>query len=108
MSKIDIKIIRKLLENGRAQDLLSLMNGESKYSSESSENLPSSKEEVNTYWMAIEHVTFVLKYGFNIKKVQDGTQFYSACPDYFEKWLTDGCPGIVNNDLNNYLKDNPI
>ncbi len=108
MSKIDTEIIRSLIAHGRANDLADLMEGESKYCSESSENIPKSKDELHIYRMALEHVIFVSKFGVEVQKMKEGTHFYSAYPEYFEQWLRSGCLGITNSDLMSYLADKPI
>lgn len=108
MSKINTNLVRALVEKGRAKDLADLMEGESKYCTETPENTPASTDELYTYRMALEHVLFVAKFGLGKVTEKDGTHYYSAYPEYFEQWLASGCLGIVNADLMAYLADNPI
>jgi hypothetical protein len=105
---IDQAIVQKMLRAGKANDLLDLMSGESKYTSDNSELILNNLEEKKAWRMSLEHVKFVAKYGLDVDKVEEGSKFYSAYPDDFEKWLGLGAPGLVEEDLNNYLRDNPI
>lgn len=108
MSKIDQNLVRKMIETGRAKDLADLMEGESQYCTETSENTPRSKDELHLYRMALEHVIFVSKFGLSVEKMKEGTHYYSAYPEDFEKWLESGCLGIVDADLMTYLADHPF
>jgi hypothetical protein len=108
MSKIDANLVRRLMENGRAKDLADLMEGESKYWSKRKENLPTTKEDAHICRMALEHVLFVSKFGSNFNKGKEGSHFYSAYPEYFERWLDSGCLGIAESDLMAYLTDYPL
>jgi hypothetical protein len=108
MSKIDTNIVRKLVEKGRSNDLVDLMEGESEYCSESTENIPKSKDELYAYHMALEHLRFVSRFGVDVQKMKEGTHFYSAYPEYFEQWLSSGCVGITYADLISLLADKPI
>lgn len=108
MSEIEADLVRKIMENGRAKDLADLMEGESKYWSKKKENLPATEQEVHICRMALEQVLFVSKFGLHSSKGKEGTHYYSAYPEYFEKWLNSGCLGIVKSDSMEYLEDYPL
>ncbi|WP_211442008.1 hypothetical protein [Collimonas humicola] len=108
MSKIDANLVRMLVENGRAKDIADLLEGESKFHSNSSKNIPKSEDELTFCRMALDHILFVAKFGTEIKKAKDGSHFYAAYPDYFEKWLAAGCLGIDAQDLASYLVSKPF
>jgi hypothetical protein len=105
-----------MLNEGRAKDLLDLLNGESAYSiNQVHSNLPGrtgSREkdidELHTVRMATEHVWFITRFGLNIQNAKEDGKYYSAYPEYFERWLNAGCLGISEEELAAYLKEHPI
>lgn len=106
--KVDTDILKKMLKPDRVSDLYDLMQGESKYSTDSTENMPSTEEEIEARHLAIEHVWFVSKFGMAKSKVVVGAKVHTAYPEYFEKWLELGAPGIVSEEVEAYLKENPL
>lgn len=108
MSDIPVDKIKKMLELGRASDLVKLMEGESEYSSDSKDNIPVSKEELYTYSMALEHVRFVEKYGLEVGEIEEAGKVYVACPEYFDSWLSHGAKGVEYGEIYSYLEANPI
>lgn len=116
MPKPDTNIIRRLLNEGREQDLLVLMEGDSAYNREDLlENLPGKNgdqerdmDELYTTGLAVDHVRFVVNYGHEKTHVVDGSMVYSARPEAFEKWLEMGCLRLTQQELDTYLEDNPL
>ena len=108
MAKPNIDLIRRIVNQGRLKDLLDLMEGYSPYSDENLvENIPKKIgsgsarwDQLYTYRMAVEHIRFVLKYGSDINHIveKDG-KVYSSYPDYFEKWLNEGCCGLHQEEV---------
>jgi hypothetical protein len=108
MSKVDIEVLRNLLEKGRASDLLALLKGESKYNTDTGDDLPLDSGSSKVWRMAIAHVEFVSKFGLDKQRAEEGSKFYSAYPDDFEEWLSLGAPGITQEEIDLYLKENPM
>jgi hypothetical protein len=100
--------IKALVENGRAEELRKLMEGESEYTSPESELVLENIEVSKVWRMALEHVRFVSEFGLNKNKVEIGNHFYSSYPDDFEKWLEIGAPGLPKKDFEAYILEKPI
>ena len=105
---IDIKIIEKMILQERTQDLLDLLEGESKYTQDSTENIPKTEIEKVARGDALDHLNFRLKFGFNVDKVVEGNMVYSARENGFNNWLKIGAPGIEPCELTAYLQENPL
>jgi hypothetical protein len=105
---VDIDAIKAMLAPGRVNDLLLLMEGDSKYSGPLTENLPRTREQVFARLRALEHVKFVAKYGLEKTVVKEGAMIYESRPDGFEEWLSLGAPGIEPTELDKYLQENPL
>jgi hypothetical protein len=116
MPEINTAVIKRMLYEGRANDLLELMEGESKYSRlEILENLPGKNctreqkmEELYITGLAVDHVRFVAKYGLSVETAIDGEKIYSARPEAFEKWLQLGCLRLNGYEIEAYLNANPF
>ena len=116
MDKPDTKVIRRLLNEGREKDLLDLMSGDSRYTrNDLLNNLPGNNgdrekdmDELYTISLATKHVSFIVQYGHGQSKVMVENRVYSAWPEAFEKWLQMGCLGIAKQEVDAYLKDNPL
>lgn len=100
--------IAKIISNGRAPDLLLLMEGESIYTHPSSELVLNNLVESKLWRMALEHVRFICEFGKESGIVKKGDRIYSAYPEEFNEWLTLGAPGLVESDLRAYLNGNPV
>ncbi|WP_444891822.1 hypothetical protein ACJJIE_11890 [Microbulbifer sp. TRSA001] len=95
MLKPDTNIIRRLLNEGREQDLFDLMEGDSVYNWEDLlENLPGKNgdrernmDELYTTWLAVDHVRFIVNYGHEKSQIIDRNMVYSTRLEAFEKWL---------------------
>lgn len=105
--KPDINQVRYMLHN-RTQDLLSLMEQESRYNIENGDNYPKNRDESYFFNLVTRYVWFVAKYGFNVKEARDGDKFYVAHPEYFEQWLSTGCVVLHQEELDAYFKNNPM
>src|SRR5688572_12234989 len=105
---IDVRAIKVMLSDDRVNDLLDLMEGESKFTTGSSENMPITEEERIARGDALDHVRFVAKYGLTKERVIEGSKIYSARPEGFAKWLELGAPGIEAAELSAYLEKYPL
>lgn len=108
MAHIKKEVIQRMIEVGRASDLVEIMEGDSEYCTDSSENIPKTKDEIYNYGMALKHIQFIDKFGLEVQEVEENGYFFKAYPDYFERWLDQGCLGIFREDLMAYLKDHPL
>ncbi|WP_143752063.1 hypothetical protein [Burkholderia sp. SRS-W-2-2016] len=98
MSAADKESILKLMGDGKALDLVDLILGDSPCRV-TGEVKFASNEERDAYVMTIEHLRFVSKYGAQAGPVKENGRVYFAYPDYFEKWLQLGTPGLTQEDL---------
>lgn len=108
MNQESIDVIKKMLTGGRANDLALLMEGDSKYYSGSTENIPATADESYLLRMATEHARFIGEFGFGVQNVERGGHVFTAYPEYFDAWIASGCRGIYQGDLMAYLADNPL
>lgn len=102
MSAADKETILKLLDAGKASDLVDLILGDSPYRV-SGEAVFASNDARDACVMTIEHLRFVSKYGAQPGPVKEGSRVYFAYPDYFEMWFQLGTPGLTQDDLLSYL-----
>ncbi|MDR5777682.1 MULTISPECIES: hypothetical protein [unclassified Caballeronia] len=102
MSAADKTTIVKLLEEGKASDLVDLILGDSPYRV-TGETEFESNDERDAYVMTIEHLRFVSKYGAQAGPIKENGRVYFAYPDYFEKWFQLGTPGLAQEDVLNYV-----
>jgi hypothetical protein len=114
LSKPNVNIVKALLAE-RAQDLADLMTGESPFYLGPTDNIPRQhgnrvrdEDELSTYRMALEHVEFVARFGHFVQKTKRDGKFYSAYPEYFERWTASGCLGLHQEELDAYLEKNPL
>ncbi|UJB31880.1 hypothetical protein [Chromobacterium sp. Beijing] len=102
------ELILYLVRQGRAVDVLALMEGESPYTSEASEGAPMDNALGQLWVGALYHLRFVEKFGeTTVSQVKDG-KVESSFPDVFMQWLEAGAPGVGLLDLKAYLEDNPL
>jgi hypothetical protein len=94
--------ILRLLEKGKASDLLDLLLGDSPYHVTGEVEF-ASNDERDAYLMTIEHLRFVSKYGAQAGPIKENGRVYFAYPDYFERWFQLGTPGLTQEDLLSYL-----
>ncbi|CBJ37743.1 protein of unknown function [Ralstonia solanacearum CMR15] len=102
MSAADKESILKLLETGKASDLVDLILGDSPCRV-SGEAEFASNDARDAYVMTIEHLRFVSKYGAQPGPIKERGGVHFAYPDYCEKWLQLGTPGLSQEDLLSYL-----
>jgi hypothetical protein len=107
MTKLDTSVVKRLLKE-RPKDLLDLMEGDSKYCTRAPRNIPQTKDEVYVRRMALEHVWFVSQFGSDVLEAERDGHFYSAYPEYFERWLSMGCLTLDEVALEGYLRDNEM
>ena len=108
MTKLDTSLLKRMLSNGRIRDLLCLMEGESEYTSDSTENMPRNEEERMLRGDALDHVRFGCKFGFSKDRVIEDEKVYCSRPKEFDEWIMRGAPGIVPEELMAYLADHPL
>lgn len=101
------EVIRALVESGRAKDVLDFVEGESKYVSEASEGAPNERELRMLWVLVVHHLRFLVNSVDGISEVQNG-KFFTSHPYEFERWLHFGAPGIADEDIAIYLKENPL
>ncbi|MFZ6655393.1 hypothetical protein [Undibacterium sp. TJN19] len=103
-----IELIKKMLENGRALDLLMIMEGESSYNSPNSEGSPTDRE-LGTLWvMTIHHLRFVAEFGNKSGSLRKDGKWFNSFPEDFSAWLEAGAPGVSEFDLSQYVLENPL
>lgn len=96
--------ILKLIDSGKAGDLLDLLLGDSSLRVSAAPSFLGDDEKYS-YLMTVEHLRFVSKYGSGKSPIKEGGKIYFAHPDYFAQWLDFGAPGIAQEDLDNYFKN---
>ena len=102
------EIIKKMMESGRAGDVLDFVEGDSVYISDASEGAPQNPELRRIWVLIVHHLRFVSEFG-EVKDVQlKNGKYFSPNFDAFDKWLKEGAPGVAYEDLVAYLKDNPF
>jgi hypothetical protein len=107
-------LVLQLIATGHASDLAALMVGDSPSNIEPPQSYPPlpgdherQRELLYTARMAWEHVTFLAKFGNDATgSIVEDRYVYSAYPEYFEKWLEDGCTGLLLADVQHYLRAN--
>lgn len=107
MSLPNIDLVRKLVETGRAQDILDLLEGESEYTSPEYWSFSLIGEHGRAYMMAIHYLRFVAEFGLAREVMIEDGNVRRAYPDDFDHWLQLGAPGIIANEFNDYLKAKP-
>lgn len=105
---LNVEILRQMLSQDRINDLIELMEGESKYTSDSMDNMPKTEDEKMARGDALDHVRFVSKFGEDKERVIEGDMVYSSRDEEFNAWLEMGAPGIVPSELEAYLEENPL
>ncbi|WP_129590582.1 hypothetical protein [Stutzerimonas stutzeri] len=102
-----VEIIRALIDSGRAKDVLDFVEGESKYISDKSEGVPQTKELRRIWVLVVHHLRFISEFGNASAATKDG-KYLITYPQEFELWLDAGAPGISDQDIREYLKENPL
>ena len=106
--KLD-KIVKALIDNGRAEQLNELIIGTSKYCVEEPADAVPINDENRKFWqLTMNHLHFISKHGQEKNSMEIDGYYECAYPDEFEKWMELGCPGLSQIELNEYLKDNPL
>jgi hypothetical protein len=65
-------------------------------------------DELYTIRMAWEHAAFIASFGHKVSTATRDGHVYSAYPEHFEHWLELGCPGLHEEEVDAYLKANPL
>lgn len=102
------ELIRKIIDNGRAPDLLLILEGESQYTGEDSEGAPRDAVLAKLWMAALYHLRFVAEFGNRSDAVLKDGKWFSAFPDEFSEWLDAGSPGVTDGELKRYLQSNPL
>ncbi|HGH3152340.1 TPA: hypothetical protein ACJK0A_004164, partial [Acinetobacter baumannii] len=108
-NKVLKNFVLKMIELKRFDDLLNLLSEDSDYSSDSMNNIPQIKDEIEQYTLSVHHIHFLKKFGATDQVVvdKDGS-VYKWYIDYFNKWLENGVKGLEMIEVENYLKDHPF
>ncbi len=102
-----VELIKKIIADGREEDIYKLIVGISEYSLiEKHERSPI--EEKKMRYTAEAHLNYVIKFGYGEKTQKIGKIKYFPYNEEFEEWLENGAPGILEEEINNYLADNPF
>lgn len=100
--------VRNMIESGRFQDLLDLLREESTHTTDSCNNMPKSKEEVELYVFSIKHIEVLRKnkifFHQSMMKGEDNSLF----SNHFELWLKDGAKGLEESEVTSYLLSKPF
>ena len=102
-----VEVIRTLIDSGRAKDVLDFVEGESKYISDKSEGAPQARELRRIWVLVVHHLRFISEFG-DIPATTKNGRYLFAYPQEFELWLNAGAPGISDQDIREYLKENPL
>ncbi|WP_444911325.1 hypothetical protein [Microbulbifer sp. PAAF003] len=109
---IDSNQIKALYESERRQDLLDLLLEESQYTiplrDYDGDETRLTLEEKELRGCAIDHLRFVISYGFVQSVVNDNGKIYAPRYQEFENWLKAGCPGLISLEVEAYLNDNSV
>ena len=103
-------LILQMYDCDRIQDLIDLLSEDSPYTSQSMENLPKTKQEIEFCAYALHHLQFVIISGQKhcAESYNHKEKSYYSCYLEFREWLNDGCKGIVPLEINEYLQHHPI
>jgi len=101
-------IIKDIVNEGRANDLLDLLAGRSIYNISRTENEDIGLELTKIISGARRHLQFIDKFGFDKEYAEEDGVKYFPSPDKFEKWLMIGAPGIEQEELDGYLMNKPL
>src|SRR5215207_1943207 len=102
------ELISRIVDSGRAPDLLLILEGESPYTSEDSEGAPSDPVLARLWMAALYHLRFVAEFGNRSDTVLKDGKWLSAFPNEFSEWLDTGSPGVTDGELTRYLQSNPL
>lgn len=103
-----IKLIKAMMKAGRAEDLLTFVEGESPYLTDASEGVPNALELRRNWILVVYHLRFVSIFGHEKSPQQWKGKILASYPSDFEFWLGAGAPGIAEVDLQAYLADYPL
>ena len=101
-------LIMQLVNQGRSEDILALIEGESPYTTDDSEGAPEDRTLARLWIAALYHLRFTSEFGVGSPTQVKNGRVESPFPDEFMQWLEAGAPGIGLSDLLNYLNDNPL
>jgi hypothetical protein len=105
MQNRKVELIRNMIASGHISDLLALMEGESRHTTEASEGVPSDRNLARIWMGALYHLRFIAAFGPDAKARWSDGKFQSPVPEEFAKWLDAGAPGIGESDLESYVQD---
>lgn len=100
--------IARVVDAGRASDILLLLEGESEYTSAEFEGAPADRELAKLWTIVHYHLRFVAEFGNCPETIMKDGKWLSPFPDEFSEWLKIGAPGIAKSELDNYLYDHPV
>ena len=103
-----MEMIQRILDAGRANDLLLLLEGESPHSESTISGFPLDRHLSSLCVIATYHLRFVAEFGNRIDTVKKDGKWLSPFPEKFAEWVSSGAPGITTNELESYLKAHPL
>jgi hypothetical protein len=102
------ELIKNIVESGRAQDLLLMLEGESPYTNDESEGAPKDHALAKLWTAALYHLRFIAEFGNQQNTLMKDGKWVSAFPEEFSQWLEAGAPGIAIEEIVRYVKENPL
>jgi hypothetical protein len=102
------ELIARIVDAGRASDIILLLEGESVYTSEEFEGAPAERELAKLWTIAQYHLRFIAEFGNRTDTILKDGKWLSAFPNEFSEWLKAGAPGIASCELDRYLRDHPL
>ena len=97
-----------MIESGRFQDLLDLLREESTHTTDSCNNVPKSKEEVELYVFSIKHIEILRKNKIFFHQPMMKDEANSLFSKHFELWLKDDVKGLEESEVTSYLLSKPF
>lgn len=103
-----IEMIQKIMDAGRAGDLLLLLEGESPYSESANAGFTFDRHLSSLCVIATYHLRFVSEFGNRTDTVKKDGKWLSPFPEKFAEWVSSGAPGITASELESYLQAYPL
>lgn len=93
------EIIYSLLKNGLAAELLSILQGDSRFSDSASLGAPEDRMLARLWIAAQYHLEFISIFGNENYPREFNGRVISPFPEDFEKWIEIGAPGLTDLEV---------